>query len=141
MLTYLASSTPLPVGKFITAPDVIYCNYAEYQQSTDFVNIMPEKIFVSPPYDFSIKLHRTNCPVHFYKRKSEVHFIGIDEYKNTEPPTRILPDVGVYATPSNETQELIRRKQDVTTQFSLPYIYYLGMGCSETALRELICLI
>jgi len=133
MITYLASGVPLPTGSLITAPDMVYDNYATYRHSKDFVEIDSERIYVAPPYDFVEKLHDTNCRVHFYQSGSKIRCLSIFEYDKDDPPTRILPDVG-----ESETLQK-KQEQDVLIQFSLPYVYYLGMNPSEPALREYLC--
>ena len=138
MLTYLASSVELPVGKLITAPDAVYNNYAQYKRSKDFINIETKKIFIQSPYNFVPELHETNCPIHFYRNYESVHFISVYEYEADEPPTRILPDVGECEVPQ-EVQDKALLDQDVTGQFTLPYIYYLGIMPDEFSLRQLLC--
>ena len=136
MLTYLASSVQLPVGEFSTHPDAIYENYAAYRQSKDYVK--PKNIGMPPPYDFSRKLYQSDCPVHVYRRYAQSKYIRIFDYEKEDSPTRIAPRVGE----SELSQEMLEQNvlsQDVSGQFTLPYIYYLGMGCDETALRECLC--
>jgi len=140
ILTYLACGVPLPTGDFITAPSYIYNDYAQYKQSKNFIDIELNNIFVAPPYNFSPKLHESGCPVHFYNDDSEIHFISIKEYSADNPPTRYLPDAGNFEVPK-EIQAKFLLEQDVTKQFTLPYIYYLGIQSSEFALRQLSALI
>jgi len=138
MLTYLSSVVPLPMGRLITAPDMIYDNYAAYRNSSNYVEINPERIFVAPPYDFDKKLYNTNCRVYFYQINSKIHILSIYKYDKDYPPTRILPDMGQSEGPL-EVQEQAVFDQDVSKHFSLPYIYYLGQSPNETALREYLC--
>jgi len=69
---------------------------------------------------------------------NETYAIHIFEYAIENPPTRILPDVGELEV-SQEVQDECMLNQDVTGHFTLPYIYYLGMGCCEVVLRDFLC--
>ena len=138
MLTYLASSVPLPLGRFVTAPDAVYKNYGEYKESKDFIYIEVEKIYLSPPYEFTLELHETDYPVHIYSSCNAEDFIDIYEYETDNPPTTILPVMGESEVPRVVKDQAVL-DQDVTGQFSLPYIYYLGIMFGELALRQFLC--
>ena len=136
MLTYLSGSIPLPVGVFITAPDVVYDNYTAYKQSKNFIEIESEKIRVSPPYDFVPQMHKANCPVHFYENSSMISVLSIDKYDKEVPRTRHMGKNGM--TKKIKKQDII--DQDVTGQFTSEYIYYLGfIGTDEKTLRDYLC--
>lgn len=135
MVTYLASNALLPEGDFISAPDAIYGDYAAYRQSKDYIEIKEDHIYVSPPYDFAEELHKSNIPVHVYQDDSKSISIHLCNYN---PPTRILPDIDEEKV-AKEVQMQFLCDQDVTGQFSLPYVYYLGYSPTESVLREYLC--
>ena len=138
MIIYLASETPLPTGEFISRPNAIYKNYTMYKQSNEYFDIKSDNIYVAPPYDFVLPMHSTNYPVHIYNKSSRLHALSINRFIKDIPRTIILKDIGEDKVQPNVQMKAIL-DQDVTKQFSLPYIYYLGSTYSETALREYLC--
>ena len=129
MTAYLASSVPLPLGEFIAPPDAVYADYAAYQASKDYFVPGTYERLMPASYDFSNKLYRTDCPVHVYRSYTAAHYIGIWDYAEISPTSRILSDVQAQAMAD----------QDVTGQFTLPYIYILGCTCNDTMLMHCLC--
>jgi len=144
--THIATSRPLPLGQFATPPDVVYDNYDAYRRSKDYVK--PEAVGIPAVYKLDRKLlYETDCPVHVYHTSTALHGVRIDEYID---PTTISPSKFGYDE-ANEKDEKVLVKfsmeefqqamfdQVVDGQFTLPYIYCLGMLYSEKALRDCLC--
>ena len=136
MISYLASSRELPVGGFCTAPDYVFNSYREYKASEIYVK--PQNIGTSPQYDFISSVYDCIFPVEVYSSYDAQSSILLHEYSEVAPVTRIGPDLGKRSVPGAVHDRAIL-SQLVSHQFSLPYIYYLGMAYDERALRFFLC--